>query len=1322
MAINKRLLVKPPSTGITPSEHFGVVLYEGDGSTSHSINGGKFGAGVYGNQSTSRVTTNYTQANGVELTWSFWVFSGATAGIDTIIGAGTQFIMALEANKLYPMINGSNRGAGTSITADTWHHFAITYNGSGTTQVYKDGSLDVTVTGQTPTSMGTIKLFDSDEVGWGVLEGKIDQVRIFQKVLSSSEVSTLYAETTSTVESLDPLSEDTTDTLQVLGDSSCIATYRFENDEVDLSGNYNGTGSQIQYGAGRYGQAASFNNTSGSKMVIGAMNSVIPNNTTGVSFSFWVYLDSVNTGSNYDHWFVGQEDYGGAFSDGEFSVRLYEGKVYTDYAQSGSIYRQRKATTVLSTGQWYHIVATYDTSNANITEVYLNGSLETSSNLTSGGTFTTTALMQNSSNMSVGGGPTGTDGKIDQFRIFTKVLSASEVTTLYNENSLVASYRFEGNANDDTRNYDGTASNVTYEYGLNFTPDFIWYKTRTQAYDNNITDSTRGTGKQVRPNRTIAEVSATDHILSFDTGGFTVGSGGDANKSGDDYVAWCFKANGGTTSSNTDGTVTTTVQANQDAGFSIVTWTGGSSGTATTGHGLSAPPDLIIQRPINATSDWFIWHKDLTSGNSLRFTTAAQSTAIAFTVNSSIFYTNWTNTSYNWLAYCFHSVEGFSKFGSYVGNGSTDGPIVETGFEPAFIMFKRTDSTSGWNITDNRRNTTNPRTSVMQAHNSDIEYTSNSYAIDFLSNGFQIVNSDNGWNTNGGTYIYMAFAADPDTEAPAVAKSFNIAEYDGGALGSSYPVTGLGFQPNLVWIKCIDTGHHHYIVDSIRGADKVISTSSTNADPAFTPDEFGSFDSDGFTLTPTSGGGRTAYSADGPYVAWTWKADDNEPTIFEPSQTVADIKSTNITLNLNLAGGSYSGSGSAIEDLSSAEEDFTVTNATIPSGFGGYYIDFDGSGDYADSDSSIATTSGNDITIEFWIRPESATQTSYAMIIDANHSTAVSGSTGSGWCIQQTASTSNSYYFVYYDGSTYQSNSDAQLFTLTNGVWSHIAIVKSGTSVQVYKDGSAGTSWTASNGNLANPNQKIRLGGWLAGGRDFNGNIAQVRLYSDALSSSQVTANYNATKGLFTTIQSIVSANANAGFSIVKYEGNGTSGTKVSHGLSAAPEMIIVKNLTSSSAWPVFHTSIGATKYLALNETTAQDTATNVWNDTAPNSTTFTVGNWGPVNTSGNEHIAYCFHSVSNFSKIGTFTGTGTGTNQLINTGFQPDWVMFKDYSAGGSWIIVDSVRGGSKSVKANASDAESTTNYVTFESNGFRVAGDANATSSWVYAAFKIN
>ena len=842
------------------------------------------------------------------------------------------------------------------------------------------------------------------------------------------------------------------------------------------------------------------------------------------------------------------------------------------------------------------------------------------------------------------------------------------------------------------------------EIEVGFKPDFIWFKTRNQSNDHNASDSNRGATKQNRPNRYIAEVSATDLVKSFTSTGFTVGTGGDANGSGNTYVAWCWKANGGNTSTNTDGEITTTVQANRDAGFSIVTFAGitDPGDDRSFGHGLSQEPEFIwmkrreaAQHPavfvkINGTWEYFDGTSSTDGGGDYSSYIATTSTVVDIHDAAEWF----ADASHNYVYWMWHSVDGFSKIGSYTGNGSDNGPIVETGFEPAFIMFKRSSSTGNWLIYDNKRSTTNTRNKILFANDSAAEQTL-AY-VDFLSNGFQIVaaggTGDTNININGSTYIYMAFAADPDTEAPTLASSFNAIPYVGSG-DDPLAINKVGFKPGLVWIKSRDVAREHILSDIVRGVDKEISTSDTAAEESR---GVSSFDADGFTLDNST----SNYNDDGEkYMLWTWKADDNEPKIFSPSQTVADIKSTNLTLNLNLAGGSYSGSGSAIEDLSSAEEDFTVTNATIPSGFGGYYIDFDGSGDYADSDSSIATTSGNDITIEFWIRPESASQTSYAMIIDANHSTAVSGSTGQGWCIQQTASTSNSFYFVYYDGSGYQSNSDAQLFTLTNGVWSHIAIVKSGTSVQVYKDGSAGTSWTAGNANLANPNQKIRLGGWLAGGRDFNGNIAQVRLYSDALSSSEVTANYNATKGLFTTNETIVSANSNAGFSIVKSTVVNDPG-EYPHGLSSAPEMIIVKRTDGSGGWQTYHTSVGTGNRLELNSSAAA--AGGVWNNTAPTATVFTYDGL----SAGEEFVAYCFHSVSGYSKFGSYTGNGS-TN-AITTGFKPDFVLIKMSSGSDQWVILDSIRGGSNYLQPNLAATEGTESGVdvSFTSTGFTHTG----------------
>ena len=208
------------------------------------------------------------------------------------------------------------------------------------------------------------------------------------------------------------------------------------------------------------------------------------------------------------------------------------------------------------------------------------------------------------------------------------------------------------------------------------------------------------------------------------------------------------------------------------------------------------------------------------------------------------------------------------------------------------------------------------------------------------------------------------------------------------------------------------------------------------------------------------------------------------------------------------------------------------------------------------------------------------------------------------------------------------------------------------------------------------------------------------------------------------SIDSLVSANANAGFSIVKYEGNGTSGATIGHGLSAAPDVMFVKNVTQAVDWGVYHTSIGNSYYLSLNNTWSQNPAGAYWNGTSPSSTVFTVGGGGAVNDSGIEYIAYCFHSVSGYSKFGSYSGTGSAGNAQ-SIGFQPDFILGKSYDNTEDWFIVDSPRGGNKYLKPNLSNAEATAgSSITFTSTGFEFTGGSfnNSGMNFIYMAFKIN
>jgi len=653
------------------------------------------------------------------------------------------------------------------------------------------------------------------------------------------------------------------------------------------------------------------------------------------------------------------------------------------------------------------------------------------------------------------------------------------------------------------------------------------------------------------------------------------------------------------------------------------------------------------------------------------------------------------------VAYCFHSVDSFSKIGSYTGNGSDNGPIVETGFEPAFVMIKRSSGTGNWQIWDNKRSTTNTRDKLLFPNDSAAEQTL-AY-VDFLSNGFQIVDASGATggtnvNINGSTYIYMAFAADPDTEAPTVAKSFSTVTYTGTNATNS--ITGLGFKPNLVWIKDRNNAEQHILNDSVRGASNDLSTDRSTEERTRTTG-FLSFDSDGFTLG-TDGSGVVNDSIRGPYVAWAWKADDNEPTIYGGS-ALAVYKFED---NANDVRGNYNGTTSNITYTTgkfNKAASFVVGNSSE--------IDFSNS------------LHGSSFSMSFWMK---ATDMG-------------TGTTATGYSIYSAYVDVNNYFrpVLYGDGSllllskysgTFKSNSTSSGI-ITENTWHHIVFNFTPTDTKAYVDGvNVGTfpsydpiSFTA------------KAFGTNRGNPDFTGDIDQLRFYDAALTQENVTALYEETTSdnddltLGAPGEVVISANSNAGFSIVKYEGDGVADQQVPHGLSAAPEMIIIKNLDDTDKWAVYHTGVGPTKFLSLNESAAAVTSSAYWNNTAPTSTVFTLGATSPVNSPNNEnYIAYCFHSVAGYSKFGSYTGNGSAGHAITGLGFQPDFILIKGITSADNWFIFDSVRGDSVTVNANLSAAEyADTGVTSFDTGGFTLgsgAGENRNGDTYIYMAFKIN
>jgi len=326
----------------------------------------------------------------------------------------------------------------------------------------------------------------------------------------------------------------------------------------------------------------------------------------------------------------------------------------------------------------------------------------------------------------------------------------------------------------NTVTYTGNGSTHSIT-GVGFQPDLVWIKSRSAATSHKLTDVVRGTTKGLVSNTTAAETTDTNGLTAFGSDGFTLGSDSVYNTNTSTYVAWCWKA-GGAAVTNTDGSISSEVSANVDAGFSVVKYVGDGNGNSTVGHGLSQVPDLYITKDINNTGNdttWGVYFVPLNyklflsstiaasdgtaaGSNGGMGTNKATSTTLGFNAGSSST-NNINNDGTNYLVYVFHSVAGFSKFGSYTGTGAA-GNVVTVGFEPAFVMLKATSiSGASWTMYDNKRGVGEP-SKVLYANLSAAEYSDNFHDISFSATGFTCLDNSNNTNQSGQTYIYMAFA------------------------------------------------------------------------------------------------------------------------------------------------------------------------------------------------------------------------------------------------------------------------------------------------------------------------------------------------------------------------------------------------------------------------------------------------------------------------------------------------------------------------------------------------------------------------------------
>ena len=359
-------------------------------------------------------------------------------------------------------------------------------------------------------------------------------------------------------------------------------------------------------------------------------------------------------------------------------------------------------------------------------------------------------------------------------------------TTIDDPSAYFQTLLYTGNAT--ARSLDNTGNS-------NLQPDWIWTKKRNEAQNHCVTDSTRGVGNIIFPDASDAE-SATQLVTEFRTNGFGINTNALINDNTDTYVAWQWKANGGTTSSDSNGGITSTVQASTTAGFSITKFDSTSaSGQATVGHGLGAIPHVIIMKDLVQTYGWDVHHIKagssdadgrlvLNTNDAWNNASNVQAFGVAGSASSGIAPTS-TTFSFNQgfygssgdakIIYCFTPIQGYSKFGSYLGNGLANGAFIYLGFKPAFVIIKSsTKASQDWHMFTGKIATgtnSNPLTDVVDADQNVAER--GTFTTDFLSNGFKIRHVSGGTGTSGETYTYMAFAENPfvtSTGIPATAR------------------------------------------------------------------------------------------------------------------------------------------------------------------------------------------------------------------------------------------------------------------------------------------------------------------------------------------------------------------------------------------------------------------------------------------------------------------------------------------------------------------------------------------------------------------------
>jgi hypothetical protein len=1009
---------------------------------------------------------------------------------------------------------------------------------------------------------------------------------------------------------------------------------------------------------------------------------------------------------------------------------------------------------------WYHIVLAVDTTQAtssNRAKLYVNGEQVTSFSSESYPAQNAETEINNSARTHmIGRNPNYRyfDGYMSDFYFIDgQALDASSfgetVDGYWKAKDYAGSYGTNGfhlTFQDDVVSEGFNA--VTYRgnggtqsvSGIGFEPSFVWIKQRNGTGYHTLFDAVRGATKNLSSNSTDQEATLSNHLTAFNGDGFTLGGNGDVNGSGNSYVAWAWDAGSGSAASNTDGSITSTVKANPSYGFSIVSYTGTGS-AATIGHGLSSAPDMIITKARGQAENWGVYHSDVGNNKALflNLTNAESSASNAYWNNtsptSSVFSVNTstsTNAANTMIAYCFHSVAGYSSIGTYSGTDSP-GVTVTTGFRPAFVMIKATNLVEGWAIIDGTRDTINPRNKVLKPNSSNAEVSGSQFDIEFTDTGFVLNGTDdviNGYSGGTGEYIYMAFA---DTREAAFWK-------DVSGQGNHWTPNNLDYRDSL-----IDSPANNFAV-----LNPLLSIQSTFSEGNLK------------TVTPSNAGNSASTIA---MSEGKWYAEFVATSSGTIGQAVGVVQAEGYLYSSNM----YEGTNKGIGYYSGNGQEYDSTSGSlVATGYGSTWTTGDVIGVAYDADTSQITfykngvsqgtvTLNSTIGAAYFSCGEGQNSATTTFVANFGQDSTFSGARPAGGNVDD----NDIGDFAYAPPSGYLALCTANLSTPTivdgseyfnTVLYSGTGATQSITGVGFQPDFVWAKRRSATGDHIISDSVRTA-------GKYLSSNLTAAEITStdfDSFDSDGFTVNavdqtggLNASGSTYAswnwkaggtavsntdgTITSQVSVNTDAGFSIVSYTGNGTGGSTIGHGLSGV-DAVIVKRRDSTSHWQYLDKNLASGNVLLLSSTGAATAYSGFSAGGIDNlaATTFSVENGSAncdnVNASGGTYIAYCFANTDT-TKAGSYVANQNTDGTFIYLGFRPAFFLAKNISRTQEWIMMnnkttDPYNPQDGSIQPNSSAAEGTGNEVDFLSNGVKLrnsGGGLNYASgdTFIYLAF---